>query len=55
MRAALARYRAAARATAGAVASQRSAGEFDPRATDLPAELLSQGIRESLRQSRSVC
>jgi len=46
MRDALTRYRAAARATAGAVASQRSAGELDSRAADLPAELLARHTRE---------
>lgn len=46
MRAALARYRAAARATEGAIAAQRSQGEFDPRAADLPAELLDRHTRE---------
>lgn len=46
MRAALARYRAAASATEGAIAAQRGQGELDPRATDLPAELLARHTRE---------
>ena len=46
MRAALSRYRAAAKATERAIAAQRGAGELDPRAADLPAELLARHTRE---------
>lgn len=46
LRAALARYRAAARATEGAIAAQRSAGELDPNPADLPAELLARHTAE---------
>lgn len=46
MRAALTRYRAAARTTEGAIAAQRGAGELDPHPADLPAELLARHTRE---------
>lgn len=46
MRAALARYRAAARATEGAIAAQRSQGELDPSPIDLFAGMLERHTRE---------
>lgn len=46
MRAAIDRYRAAARATESAIAAQRGAGELGASAADLPAELLARHTRE---------
>lgn len=46
MRAAITRYRAAARATESAIAAQRGEGELGASAADLPAELLERHTRE---------
>ncbi len=46
MRAALVRYRAAARATKGAIAAQRGAGELGPSPLDLCAGMLDRHTRE---------